>query len=226
MSTAGYLATVKRQGTSTAFTNEATTELTANTVFQITNTAKQVCDPTVEPTVEVDDGGGYDVADSDTYDWDSLSGTVTFHSALGASDTVRISGSYLPMLEVAEAKSYSIQLSCNMLAADVLNSDGARRRVGGSFDVSISLSNLQLLTEDQDPGGDEASFEADLTGRLPLLIEIQSSPSAPKFRAWVLAESAGTEGDPDSLIETSLSFQGAAQKHFARPEWGAWGWCT
>lgn len=225
-----YSAVLKRQGTSTVYSNEATTKVTANTVYRITDAAKRVQDPTFAPTVEVDadgaGGGAYATAAAGTYTWDPLSGTVTFASDQGSAATVRVSGKYLPMLSIAEGTSYKINLSCNLLDKTTFDSGGRHERLPGLFDVKVDIEGLKLLTDDMDPGGGTKKFRDDLANRTVLLIEIAVPGATTKFRAWVHAESGETAGAPDDILKTSLSFCGAAQKVASRTEWASWGWAV
>src|SRR5688500_17472698 len=119
MTVAAYPTTIKAGGAAVAFTEEATTEVTANTVFQITDTSKRIIDPATTLLVEYDeDGGGagaYEEASHDEYSVDYLFGTVTFHSALGASATVRVTGAYIPTTAIAQAKEFTLTTAADVL---------------------------------------------------------------------------------------------------------------
>src|SRR4051812_25153572 len=110
-STAGKLGLVKLGGTPTAFTNEATTATVANKVYQIANTAKRVWSPTA--TITVKDGGVAVNAVTDPYTINRLTGKVTF--AATTARVITISGTYLPMLTIAKAKSITYDRGAELL---------------------------------------------------------------------------------------------------------------
>jgi hypothetical protein len=149
MAQASYLNVIKTAGTSTALTNEPTTKLTANTVYQITDAAKRVLDRAVAPVIEVDaDGvgaGGYAVAAAGTYTIDYLFGKITFAADQGVDAVVRLaSGSYLPMVERTGFNSYRLTLGGEVLDGSTFeNNDGEKRRQYGLHDVTAELSGFQ-----------------------------------------------------------------------------------
>jgi hypothetical protein len=126
--------TLKMGGTSTAFTQEPMTKLTANTVYQITDSTKRIWDPTVALLVEVDpDGGGaapFGTAAAGTYTVDYMFGTVTFTADQGASAVVRVSGNFIPTVSVLEAKETSLEDMAELLESTVFGQTWKSRIVG------------------------------------------------------------------------------------------------
>jgi hypothetical protein len=207
--TAAYSSTVKITGTSTAFSNEACTDLGDDTNFQITDTAKRVWDPTVALVVEVDDGGGYAVIPATDYTVDPLFGIVTFNTPLGAGDVVRVDGSYLPLLTVASAKSATIACTRDMLDGTTFDSAGQREKVPGLAMASGSLAGLWLATEDLDSGGGTRSLFAVLTEGTRVVLEI--NPAAVlAFRAFVHFPDLSESASADGLIEGTLAWESTA----------------
>jgi hypothetical protein len=149
MAQASYLNVIKTAGTSTALTNEATSKVTANKVYQITDATKRVLDRGATPVIEVDaDGAGagaWAVADPATYVIDYLFGKVTFLADQGADAVVRFaSGNYLPMVERTGFNSYRLTLGGEVLDGTTFeNNDGERRRQLGLHDVTAELSGFQ-----------------------------------------------------------------------------------
>jgi len=209
--TPGYLTTVKKGGTSTAFTNEATTRLTANTVYQITDTAKQVLDPTVTPTVEVDadGGGGGGYAAGTGYTIDYLSGTVTFAADQGGSALVRVSGSYIPLLSVASARATSVKRSRTILDSTKFNSTGFKSFIYGLLEVSGDLELVEDGLTDHDPGAGTQKFMLDVETPTIVFLEIRPGGSGAKTRMWAAIESADPAPSVDGLTTTKLSFKAA-----------------
>jgi hypothetical protein len=207
--------TIKVGGTSTAFTNEPTTKVTANTVYQITDTTKRVLDPSVALTVQVDaDGagaGGYVTAASTTYTIDYLYGTVTFLSDQGSSATVRISGSYLPMLSIAKVTDSKVSISRDAPDATTQDSGSYKERAATLIDVQGSITSLEMETYDHDPGAGALKFLSLLQNGTPFLYE--ESGGGQYFRAWVCATGLehGNTG-VDELTNLTISFYGCAQR--------------
>lgn len=225
MAVAASGTTVKESGTSTAFTNEATTKLTANTVYQITDTTKQIVDPDVAVTVEVDaDGGGaggYAVATASTYTFDYLTGKVTFDADQGAPALVRVSGSYLPLNTIATAREFAVSASRDVLDESVFPNTAHKKKLGLK-DLSGSLSLLEhFLTNHGTGSGTLDSLLANGTAKL---LEIQPGGSGQKLRAWVLFESQETKGGVDGLTEGSLSFNGTTKTGSGQTEGAAYAW--
>lgn len=228
MSTAAHTAVVRGPGASTAFTNEPTTELAAvlaNSVYQINTDAKRLLDPGVAVVVEVDadggGGGGYAVAAVGTYTLDYLFGIVTFLADQGASALVRVSGSYLPVVDLIGVTEWSYTATRDVLDDTTINlAAGANRtKKLGLSDLSGSLSLNELLTTDQELGGEDSSLQDVLDGGFPLLFE--NEVGGKRFRAWVLLESGETGGSVADLINSTVNFTGAAQAVGAGYGWEA-----
>lgn len=214
MSTAAHTSVVRGPGASTAFTNEPTTKLTANTVYQLNTDAKRLLDPAVAVTVEVDaDGagaGGYVTADPSTYTLDYLFGIVTFLADQGASAVVRVSGSYLPAIDLVGVADWSYTATRDVLDdTAVNNAAGVRSKKLGLKDLSGSLTLNELLSYDHDPGAGTLVLQTALDNATPLLLEVAAGGK--RFRAWVLLESGETGGDVASLINSTVNFTLAAR---------------
>ena len=115
---AGKLAKVRKSGTSTAFSGEATTSSGGYTVYQITNEAKRVLDRDVVPTVYKD---AVEVSSGFTIDY--LNGKVTFSVPNGAGEVITLDGKYMPMADVVDAHEYELSLNANLIPAPVFGSE-------------------------------------------------------------------------------------------------------
>lgn len=192
----GKKAQVKVSGAATAFTDEATTEVTADTVFQITDTAKRVWDRTATITVKVDTV----TQASSLYTLNRLTGTVTFLSAIGAAAVVTVSGSYLPLSTAAEAKSY--RYSVNGVVA-------SKAAFGASWDTNLAgIKNVAgSLSEWHDPA--DTYFTDALVAGSPVVIEFWSnSAGAFDAKCWALLDSTGISAVLTGNVEESVSFVG------------------
>jgi hypothetical protein len=208
------LSVIRGPGSSTAFTNEPTTKLTANTRYQLNTDAKRLLDPAVAVTVEVDaDGGGggaYAVADPSTYSINYLFGIVTFLADQGSAALVRVSASYLPVLDLAGVREWNYTCSRTVLETTETDDEDRTRKLGLK-DLSGALTLIELPTYDHDPGGGELILEDAIENGTPLLFEREAVSSGKRFRAWVLLESAEDTAGIDDLFNTNFNMTGAAQ---------------
>lgn len=202
----GKKALVKVSGEGVEFTDEATTRVTANTVYQITNAAKRVWDRSATITVEVDadggGGGGYAVADPDTYTINRLTGTVTFDDDQGADAIVRVDGTYLPLSTAAEGRAYAYELSASNPPGSQFGDTAVVRPAQGLLDIAGSVGAWHSA---------DTYFSDALLAGVPVVLEFYSDSSgAFDCRAWVLLEKDGIQSVIDGLVEEDVEFVGAA----------------
>jgi hypothetical protein len=219
-----YQSVVRGRGTSTAFTNEPTTKLTANTVYQLNTDARRLLDPGVALTVEVDaDGpgaGAYVVAPASSYTVNWQFGIITFLADQGASALVRVSGSFLPVVDLLGVTSWSITQSRDVLDdTAVNNSTGNRSKRLGLEDLSGSIETTELLTVDNDTGAGVQRLQDYLDNGTPFLLEVLPGTGAKRFRGWVLLESGENGGGVADLINNTVNFTGAS-----RAVGAGWSW--
>ena len=110
MALRGYLALVKASSTPIAFTDEATTT-SDNISYTITNATKLFWD--LETPVIVKDGG---VVTIENYTLSRLTGKVLF-DVVNATRDITVSGKYVALTTVAQAKSFSFAASTDVLDA-------------------------------------------------------------------------------------------------------------
>jgi hypothetical protein len=221
--------TIKAGGTATVLTNEATTKVTANTVYQITDATKRVLDPDTALVVEVDadggGGGGYATAAVGTYTVDYMFGKITFASDQGASALVRVSGKYIPTLAVAEGTEFELDDAANLLESTVFG-DGWRKRFTGLQEASGSFTLIALLQTDLDPGAGERKLRTAMRSGTKLLLEYRPGGAADYWRAWVYLSQEGEKGQVDGRLEGTVQFSthaptGVGEGELAVPTWGA-----
>lgn len=198
MAQAGYLTTVKRGGTSTAFTGEPASLVSGKT-YQIDDATKRVWDRTVTPTV-YDNASPVDSANIESIDY--LFGKVTFVAGYTVTGPVTIDGSYIPMQVVAQANSYNLNQSSTVLDKTDYETaqanDGYHSRQLGLHDVNVTITRFHDVTK---------TFADLLANRTPILIEIRPGGSGDYFRGWFVPESVNASGDLDALEQEELSFQ-------------------
>jgi hypothetical protein len=100
---AGYVAVIKKSGTSTLMTAEACSMISSK-VYQITANAHQVIDRT--QTLHVFDNAVDQTANVQSIDY--LFGIITFKSAYSVTGPVTVTANYLPMAQIAKGQSFSL----------------------------------------------------------------------------------------------------------------------
>ncbi len=224
MSTAAHTGVIRGQGTSTAFVLEPTTKLTANTRYQLNTDLKRLIDPAVAVVVEVDadgaGGGAYVVANPTTYTVNYLYGIITFLADQGAAALVRVSGSYLPVIDLLGVTSFDFACSRTVLDDTTFPAPGGcRTKKLGLKDVTGTLELNELLTIDNDPGAGSLILQTSHENGTPLLFE--RSAGGKRFRAWVLLESTALDGGVDGLVNNTVNFTGSARAAGAGYGWEA-----
>jgi hypothetical protein len=229
---AGHNSTFSTGGTATSFTNEATTRVTANTVYRITDAVKRVLDPGTAVVVEVDaDGAGagaYAVADPSSYALDYLDGKVTFTADQGGSALVRVSGKYIPRLVVATAKSTYVDIGQD--AGDsTIYGDTGKRQTPTLKTLSGSSEHVDDLFTDHDPGGGVVTFQAAIDAQLPVLLEFWPGGAGNKLRAWVLIGKGAVKAPAKDLVAGTISFDGVNRDCVVASgpvKRASFGWCA
>jgi hypothetical protein len=195
---AGYKAVVKKSGTTTAFTDEAMTLVSGKT-YKITNTAKNVWDRSVTPTFE--DGGGA-ISSSNVESVDYLFGRVTFISAFTPSGSVTVTGSYLPLTQVAKTNQYTLTMTAAPVETstfDVVQANGGYRTFQyGLKTVTLALKGVYASS---------SAFAALLAARSEAVVEICPDGSSKSVaRGWFKPMANNQMGDVGELEEEELNF--------------------
>lgn len=194
-STAGRLALVKLSGTPTAFTGEATTVLTTDKVYQISDATKQVWDPTA--TITVKDGGTPVNTGTDPYTINRLTGTVSFTNT--AARTITIDGTYLPMTTIAKTKEVLYMTGRENLDDTTFDSNGWEESIQGRGVASATLgrnweyvSGLVLQT-------------AIVNGSL-IALEIYDNRNGTPVLMWARATKQAQTAAVKSIVSEALDF--------------------
>lgn len=230
MANAAHNAVVYASGASTAFSQQATTKLTANTRYQVTLAAARRVDPAVDVVVEVDaDGGGaggYVTADPSTYVFDYISGIVTFAADQGASALVRVSGANVAVHRIAEARECSLSLTSELVETTSFDSAGYKTRKQTYQDFSAEMRGFSLATADIDLGAGVVTLDAKYVAGSAFLLEVERPGGAPAFRAWVRIEGLDHSLAAGSVVEAGVKLVGAALKGNNQTEFAAWGYVS
>lgn len=191
---AGRKAQVKIPSAAIAFTDEATTSAGDGVNYQITNAVKRVWDATATITVKV---GGSPVS-ATTYTLNRLTGTVVFNVTDLGRAAVTVSGSYLPLSVLAEARSYTYELTAKN-DPDSAFGDDYVTRVQAKKDLRGSLSRWHI----------ETYFSAALLADTQLVFQFYAAATAsPELTCWGKLTSRGFNAVQDGLQEESLDFVG------------------
>lgn len=189
---AAKLCAVKQSGTGVGMTAEACTG-TANTSYQITNTAKRVIDPSAAVTVK--DAG---VGTIEAYTLNRLTGTVTFGSAVVR--VITIDGTYLPLTTVAEAMEFDFQTKPQFLP-DTAFLDSDVTRIFNENDCAGSVGQWKNTSQ---------NFKAALDAGVPLCVEFLRGTTTVFCRAWVLFTTNGIMAEKKGLLTETIAFDGSA----------------
>lgn len=182
--------------TSSSFTEEAMTDAGDDTTFTITDATKSMWDDTASFTVEVDDGGGYDpVASGFTINY--AIGRVVFDEALGATDTVRVSGKYFTKTEVARAKEWSLDIE------KALEDD---TEFGSSWESSIPILGKASGSVKVNWAAGWFAQLSSTTPRIVLSLQV-STANAISYEFQALLAKQGVSASVKGLVEEELAFQ-------------------
>lgn len=219
MALAGHQTTLKVSGAAVAVTGEACTEISGanpNKLFQVTNTARRIWDPSAAITVK--DGGV--AVSSALYSFDYLFGFIQFagYTQTGA---ITVDGSYLPVASIAEVSSFKFSGDANLADVTSFDSAGYRSKLATLKDGSGDLMAYSSPLNDIDPvtGGVQTLYSV-LTGGTPKLFEASFGGGAQILRAWVLLKEISVDAAIDGVVESTWSFETAPQRAGASVAFG------
>ena len=203
MASAGYLASVFVTGTSTAMAAEPMSDISggAKTTFQITDTAKQIVDPSVAIVVnDVSTGNPY----ANSFSIDYLTGTVTL--SVAAAGDITLDGNFLPRRQIAQAYECSASLGRTLADTSLLGT-AHTQRLSALGDVSGSMScydtGLEVYTD-----VDLAQILVDGTTKV---LEMKWDTSR-HLRFFSMIENADAAASIDGVQTVSFTFQMNSQK--------------
>jgi hypothetical protein len=194
---AGYMAKIKRSGTSTTLTTEAMS-LVAGKTYKVTDATKNVLNRAV--TVTVFDNAVNHTADVESIDF--LHGRVTFASGYTVTGPVTITGAYFPMTQVASARTYNLTQTANAVDNSVFETvqanGGYRTFEAGLKTVKLSLGGVYNASN---------NFETLLASRAELMMEIDPAGNGKSIaRGFFRPMSMSQSGDVGDLEEQTLDF--------------------
>lgn len=195
---AGYKATIKRQGTTTAFSDEGMTLVTGKR-YRITDTDKDLWDRNVAITVYDD---GVDVTDK-VIAINYLFGEIVFDSDYTVTTPVTVSGSYFPTANLGNANSLNLGQTAEEIATttfQVANSNGGySTRDPGLRQVSVDLDGIFNAT---------SSLASILTNEEEVIIEINPDGNGKsRCRGYFKSMGHGQGGDVGALETENVGFE-------------------
>lgn len=203
----GYRATLKRAGTPTSFTAEATTE--DDGVYYITDRTKSIWEI---GSVTVSDGATA-VAAADIEYIDYLQGGVKFASGYTPTGDVTVDGNYLPTSPICYAQNFTLTQS-----ADTENiTDFCEAQDNGGY--GVFSYNQQSVELSLDGFFNEASdFADDLNSRATVIVEVNPDGEGKSVaRGYFMATSRSQSGDVGSTETESVSYTLQVPEGVARP---------
>ena len=194
---AGYVATLKQTGTSTAMTAEPCTLVSGKT-YQITSSVKRminysaaltVLDAAVDRTVEV-------------LSIDYINGTVTFKPTYTVTGAVTITGAYLPLATLAKGRSFTL----TQTAAEIETTDYETAAANGGY--ATFLQGLKTVgLEIQGVYDSSNAFSTAMNTRAMVVVEISSPGNGSTvFRGIFKRKNFAQQGQVGALEEQTLSF--------------------
>jgi len=215
---AGKDGEIQVTGQSTSMSDESCSDTGNGTLFVIDDDAKNIFDPSVSFTVEVDSGSGYSTVSPSNYNIRYLVGAVEFDSSQAGND-VRISGSYLPQYTLVEVYEVSPEFTREALDSTPFQSTAMRRKSGlKDFSVDASSYEVRQIELDQPGSSNEATLEevflgsetrggsGDISEFIVFSYRVTTTSSL-KFRARVMLTDETLEMPVDDLSGKELTFQ-------------------
>lgn len=222
---AGYPSTISVGGTSTAMTGEATSLFSgsgANTVRQITNSAKRCLDPAV--AVVVKDGAG--TVASTSYRLDYLYGKIRFLSYT-PSGAITVDANYIPLLPVLGCRAMNINAGRQLLDATVFSNGSTpagETFILGKKQADGEVDYLENIALDHDSGGGTVSFWGMLVAGAAVVLDAQigDTTAARGFRSWVQVHGLPIQFDHNSLVGKKVKWKTAEMRNTTNTQQAYW----
>lgn len=192
---------INATGITTAFTAESCSLVSGHT-YQIDNAAKRCWDPSQTLTVYV--SGSPVTPDAVDY----LFGRVRLLSSPGG--PVTVSGSYLPMLAINTAKSFSLDVTVDIVDVTVFSANSrAHQKQPVLFDATFSIDAIDTsgqLFEDNSEAPEEPDtfFGTTTRGNLKVIEFVHTQAQRSRRMACYLNKD-NVKASASSVVETSVA---------------------
>lgn len=188
-------------GASTAFTDEATTVITAYTRYQITNADKRYWNKNVTVTVKVNA-----VVKTTGYKLEYLGGYVVFDTNLASTDTVTVSGEYYAVAEVGQIYSWSLDGSAD--TEEVTDFETAPWK--------SHLPTLKDRTISAEWWWGDSQFFDNLGKEYIIVLYVDSGTPKRRYETYGVISGISPECPVDSVVSESIDIQGSTKEFYYR----------
>jgi hypothetical protein len=190
-----------------------------NQTYRITDKTKQYLELNLSIgsaiSVEVDDGGGYDVIPSTDYVINPIGGRLTFNDPLAGAYPVRTqNGAYLPLITVGGGRGWSLDIQRNQLDATVFGDSTWAEFVNSIGGASGTIEGLwwdddQMLDRLNEtvPKTVVLSLQHTYSGAAPTVAQ-------PRFEFFANLHGIGIDTKFDDLINQSVDFTADGQVYY------------
>lgn len=190
---------VKTTDASTTFTNEATTEIVADTRFRITSTSKRFWDKSAGVTVKVN---GVTVTTGFTIEY--AGGEIVFSPALAANDTVTVSGKYWTMTQKLLCSSWSIDASLDNSDITTFASSGWKENLPTLNSFSVSLENYWS----------DGDFTPQFGSEVALQLFVDSGTNKYRYECYAAINSESIETPVDDVVNDTIELTGVGNLYY------------
>jgi hypothetical protein len=193
---AGYVAKIKKSGSTTAMTAEPMALVSGKT-YQVTNAAKRMFDRSVAPVFK---DATVAIAATNILNIDYLYGRVTFISSYTPGGAVTVDGSYLTLTQIAKGQSFTLNQTAATI--DVTDYETAQANAGHrAYDYGLKTVSLEI-------SGVYASsnaYRALVEGRGEMIVEIgPDGNNLSVARGFFKPSRQSQSGDVGALEEEKL----------------------
>lgn len=194
---AGYVADIKKQGTSTAMTGEAMT-LVSGKRYKITATTKNIWDRTA--TWVVYDGVTDVTAQVET--WNYLFGQIVFKSSYTVVGAVTVDGKYYPTAVLGQGQSFSLTQTAEAIQTTTFAlaqaNGGYHTHSPGLRTVGLEVRNIYALA---------SGFASALQARSEWIVELNpDGADKSRARGFFQLTRHGQSGNVGALEEETVQF--------------------
>lgn len=194
---AGYLAEIKKQGTSTATTGEACSQESGQ-IYAVDEGTKEILDRSATLTVY---DGATDVTDE--LEWvDYLFGRFKFQSSYTVGGAVTIDANYFPVEAIGKGRSYTLTMQAD--AVDTTDFKTAQDNGGyKTFEPGLRTVTLEI----QGVFDSDEDAKTDLADRSELIVEIDPAGDGSSIaRGFFKIVETGQQGNVGALEEETINF--------------------
>lgn len=179
------------------FAAEATTPDAARLTYTITNAAKRYWDKDTAVTVErsTDAGVTWAAVPASQYTLQHVGGKVIFGAAQAVGTLIRVSGSYLPVSQLAEAREWSLDTSVDTVETTTL---GAAWKTQAAIlrSASVKLSRWWV----------DSWFLDQLANRLVVVLYVDSAVGS-RYEGYARLKADSVKVAAAGLVEEDLSLE-------------------